>query len=405
MRLFAPLALLLIARVAPATEAAGLASLGGDVAAQAARGAPPASTLLVLRVEGPAALARAAELEVASALRGAGFRGVVNAAAADEADARLDLRISLQGERLVAAGDLRPVRENFFTGRSVVEGAVIAASVRADPAALLLAGGKPGPLVAEVAPFATLPERPLALAVGDLDGDGVPEVAAVGATRLIVLGADGGIRLAQPLAGAPGARPLRDPVAAMAIEGGRLRVSVPGAGVASEFALRGGALEPVADLPAGVAPLPGGNGSYEPGTNRLLPALVIGGAKVELSSPARAVAVHGAAIAWVDDGGTVRIGEEPALRDGGDSLALADLDGDGTAELVATSSRLAPPDEIRVVRVGGGGAVELRGAGVLGGVLLRTGTAGDLGAGEEALLGGVAADGSGAIVRVRRVAR
>ena len=90
----------------------------------------------------------------------------------------IQLRLEV-GSEIAAAGELRSVWRNFWSGRTPVEtgpARVLSAAVPVDRATQLLAAGtaQGTGLVLDPAPLARFPVRTAALTTGDLDGDGRP---------------------------------------------------------------------------------------------------------------------------------------------------------------------------------------------------------------------------------------
>jgi hypothetical protein len=242
-------AVLLAAAPAPAIEV--LADQLRD-ALVAARPEPP----VAVAVQGPsAALSESVGAVLAARLSGAGLSALLlppgpdAAARARGQGARtlLGLQLRVDGE-LAAAGELRSVWRNFWAGRTPVEAGparLVSAAVPVDPATrLLAAAGAPGTgLALDPAPLARFAARTAALASGDLDGDGRPELAVLVGDEVLVLDAAG-----QPLARTglgelpPAAVPVREPFGTLCIAGGVLSVASARAETAVTFQLRGNQL-------------------------------------------------------------------------------------------------------------------------------------------------------------------
>jgi hypothetical protein len=396
------LAILLLATATfPARAAPPPAAVAAAAALAKEVGPPPEGRRsLRLAVEAPApALARTVETALDAALSGLGYavtphRGGSDAEAAARAARQewlLRVRAGLVpgGSALVLAGDLVPTWASFFQQRRpearAVPPRVVQARVAADDETRLLAraerpGGAP---FAVVRTLGRLPGRVLALAIGDLESRGHPALVAVTPDAVVVLGPD-----AAPVAvrrAAPGrATPVRDPAAAVAVGdfgGGRIAVRRAGEPLGEVLALHGGALEPAGTIDA--APLCAGGagplfGAFAAGTGVFVDVLsslvdpaarprsarLLYGASAAPGGGPVAYAVLGTDLALAllgpdlapvrglpalppaEPGGDGRGG---ARRVTGSGFALADLDGDGTAELVASSPSPRGPDRIRVL--------------------------------------------------------
>jgi FG-GAP repeat protein len=179
------------------------------------------------------------------------------------------------------------------------------------------------------------------------------------------------------------------------------RVAVAWAGGAPEvLALRDGALELAGALAA--VPLCAGEsgavfGAYAPGTGVLVDALSRAPGTAPPRRSARllygvAAAPRGGPVSFAALGTDLRLellGPElqpaepstssptaPALPAVGTGFALADLDGDGVAEIVASAPTAAPPDRVRVLAARPGAAPLLETGPVEGAIL--AGAGGDL---------------------------
>lgn len=415
-----------LARAAPALDAVA-AALAREVG-------PPAegrrALLLEVEARGPA-LASPLETALAGALAGAGY-AVTPARGAGDAELRarasgqdwlLRVRAGLvPGRReLAAVGELIPAWASFFLQRQpearAVPPRIVSGRAAADPETLLLAreAAPAGGPAATIRPLARVPGRVLALAVGEPGEPGRAAVVAVTVEAVLVLGPRGE-RLAERGANGTGPRPVRDPAATVAVGdfgGGRIALRRAGAIRGEVLSLAGDRLEAAGSLDA--APLCAGEagrlfGAFVPGTGVLSGRL----SKLVEADPsaggASSAPVYGAAcapgpgpIAFAVLGTDLQLVLlDPDLRpvttaarlSTGCGFALADLDGDGAAELVASSPDPASPDFVRVVAPADGRALPLRGTPV-GGALLA-GAAGDLtGDGlDDAVLAAVAADGS-----------
>ncbi|HVP62268.1 MAG TPA: hypothetical protein VMT11_17050 [Myxococcaceae bacterium] len=180
----------------------------------------------------------------------------------------LSLQLRVDGQ-LAAAGELRSVWRNFWAGRTPVEAGparLVSAAVPADPAARLLAaaGASGASLILDPAPLARFAVRTAALASGDLDGDGRPELAVLVGDEVVVLDAAG-----QPVARhglsdlPPAPAPVREPFGTLCIANGLLAVASASAEAAVTLQLRGSQLM---RLGHGGGPTLGCGASAEPAT-------------------------------------------------------------------------------------------------------------------------------------------
>ncbi len=316
------------------------------VQAPSAALAEAAAALLAARLgeSGLPALVVGAGEDAAARSRGAGARSLVS------------LRLQIHGE-LAAAGELRSVWRNFWAGRTPIESGparVLSASVPADRATELLATGSgAGPaLTLDPAPLARFPVRTAALATGDLDGDGRPEVAVLAGNEVVVLNAAG-----EPLARAglgdlpPAAAVAREPFGTLCIAEGRITAAWARAEAAVMLQLQGGQLVRAAGT---AGPTLGCGESAEPAS--FLP----GAARMVLTRGPEREALWGGdarggqrllllpdgTARWSLPGGKVQV-----LRDVGAGAALVSWGGEMR---VAASSAAAAPAEDRLRLVGAG---------------------------------------------------
>lgn len=378
--LTAALAAALPAPAATAPAAPALVTLADDLAAQLGSPAGDRRFLGLALEVGAEGLREPLETALSGALARRGW-SVALAAGADEAEARargLDwlLRVRgglVQGRReLALVGEAVPVWPSFFLQRHAgvrpAPPRLVQARTDADPETLLLA--RPlRPLDrarAALRPLAALPGRVLALAVGELE-PGATGIVAVRADGVTLLSARGELR-AEHAVDAGARRPVRDPAATAAVGdfgGGRIAVGFAGAAGGEVFALSGGRLEPVAAIPT-VPLCAGGDGAlfgrFVPGTSALADVLSPGAHSVAAPASTRrllavAAAPHGGPLAFAVLDARHRL----TLLDGalvpaaapldaiGAGFALADLDGDGTAEVVASAATATGPDYVRVL--------------------------------------------------------
>jgi hypothetical protein len=431
---------------AGAPAASAIATLAAALAREVG---PPADgrRALALAVEVRArALAAPLEAALSAALASQGYavsplRGPGDPEAAARAG-RQDWLLRVQaglvpGRReLGAVAELIPTWPSFFLqrrpGARAVPPRLVDARAPADAATLLLAReARPaGAPLAAVRRLARIPGRVLALAAGEVEEGRGPAIVAALRGAVVVLSPAGAPLAACDLA--PDGAPVRVPAAALAVgDFGRGRVAVLEAGApgGAVLAVEEGRLGIVAPLEA--APVCAGAagpvfGAFVPGTSVL--ADVLGPLADPRAAPRSARTLYGAACAprggpiavaalgtdlrlellGADDlagsstsepSGPPTPGAAPG-RDGGSSapvflegigtgFALADLDGDGAVEVIASSADPAVPERVRVLPVRPGAPAVFE-SGPLEGAIL-SGAAADLtgdGA-DDAVLGAV----------------
>ena len=397
-----------------------------------------------------------------------------DAARASGADALLRLRATLEGPgkntgqgnqsgaqseaetTLVLSGEVVSTRPNFFLQRVPLRGAGsrrVAASAPADGRLRALAATRPPAGPPALRPFASVPGRVLALAVGarlarrSTQGDRrdrlpapAPTIAPPGtspttaspftsptappttmeALEVVLLDAGGALldRLALPPA-PPGPR-VRDLSAFLTVEGpgmDRLGCAVAGRPGLLALSLQQDrlALGEAPAASAGALPLASGGagrllGLLDPrrGTILRLALDAPGGPTRRPERPLVTVAAAPhpgrTAFAALRDDGVLELltsqltAASPPLSGVGAGFALADLDGDGEPEVVASSAFPGPDDVVRVLRTGSPATLTLESSLPVGSAL--AGAAGDVtGDGlDDALLAAV--DPGGASTRL-----
>lgn len=351
-------------------------------------------------------------------------------ARARDSGARALARVSVGLERgqLAARGDLLGTWVNFWSGRSPTRpphpAALLEATTDADAHALALlaapvttppsTGNGSGKAQLASAVLARLPAPIAALAAGDLDRDGVDEVAAVTEDEVVLLAADGRVLARRDLRPLPAAAAaVRDPIAAATVVQGQLAYFHARKARGELLSYAGGALKVVRELEE--APLARGItwGKWVPGENVIAAetrrwsaagpfhslAVFEGAARTD------AVAVlPGGAGAWVR--GFPVAGPGDSLAGLGAATALCDLDGDGTPELATTSPAPAPePEELRVLPDAPGGAPPRWQLSIPRGRALAAAAARlDRERAQQLLLGISLPDGTGEVLVYRRVA-
>jgi hypothetical protein len=385
-------AFLFLVLTARAADPEGTLARAGDelVARLASGNAEPGLVALVVSAPGAQALAGPLETAICAALARRGFsaaplRGLqlVDAEATARglgADRLLRVSAGLspgRSELSLTAEDL-PTRPSFFLQHSSRVrpggGRLWSLALPADPGTLVFARAPPRSQAAALAmrPLFQVSDRILALAVGDPAGDGSIAIAIVTPLSISLHGPTGALLARRDLE--PGAR-VRHPAATVAIgdfPGGRIALQLAGGKPGEILAFGNGAMRPVAPLAAAPLAVVGRLhvfGAFLPA--RATFADFFAGAPAPGAQPrsgrelvAFAAAPRPGRIAFAalyDDGALQLLGADlvastAPLAGVGAGFALADLDGDGEPELVASSAEPGPNDRIRVLRLAPGGA-------------------------------------------------
>ena len=432
------LLILLLLTAAPADPEPALVRLARAVAEQSSRATPEAP--VAIHVEAPTpALSRAFASLLAAELAARKLSPVVLEAPspavaerlARERDLRSLVRVSLAAEntRLVARGDVLPTWVNFWAGSTPTRSgpaAAVAATVDADLQAMTLASvtsstaPSTAPLKLGLGVLARLAAPPAAIAVADLDGDKRGEIVVLTDDELLVLAADGKtIARADLRSLPPAARPTRESFGAISLQPGRIAWLSGRRAHGEALTFAAGALKSAG--PIDELALDGVTVKAVPGINAFAAEASWFGKPVTLPAPLTTTNSRGGSSLFLFANGTGAItrGVPPvAVFSGAPSAAvIADLDGDGSFELLATSARSFPDgDEVKVLPIAAVEALAARAGSLSEGTPVWSGTtprgrvlcaaAGDLdgdGA-EEVVLGSWLADGTGELHLARRIA-
>jgi hypothetical protein len=337
----------------------------------------------------------------------------------------LRLTVSLEGTHLLVRGDALGTRRNFWSGELPVRtgpAAAIALAFDADAEVQTLAGtnaasAAPVPLELRVSSIVKGPGVPAALAVGDLDGDKKGELVVLAQDRLLVFSSEGRLLAKAELVAPLSSRPAREPFGLVSLSTGRVLVWSGRRERPEAFSYAHGALRSMGVVDAFL--LDALALRLEPSFNRAAADVLWASKAVTLPLPPQSVSAVGplTLFTFADGSGALARGLAPTSRvlGVGSGSVLADLDGDGTPEVLVTSARsFGDADELRVFSLAAFEALQGRGGLVAeGSALLQLGlkgravvaAAGDLdgdGA-DEVVLGLWGADGTGELVLLKRV--
>lgn len=294
------------------------------------------------------------------------------------------LTLVLDSGLLHARGDLLGTWVNFWSGatptRAPSAAAGLEASAEADAHALALAAVSPSGDAATSVPqtgelrlvggvFARLPKWTAAIASGDLDGDEKAEVVALTDDELVAFAPDGRLLARRELRLLPSsATPSREPVGAVTVLSNPARVAYVSAQRARGEVLAvdgttGFRVVQMIDEP--VLAQVGSTviaGKLNAGMNTFQPAVTLSpSTQLSMARPFTTLSAFGGpngaewAVVFADGSGQWRKGFTPEsppmeLQGLGAGTALADLDGDGTPELVTSEDSYAPaPEVLRVL--------------------------------------------------------
>jgi hypothetical protein len=268
------------------------------------------------------------------------------------------LSVAVEGFQLVARGDAISTWVNFWSGRVPTRngrGFALAAKAAADAVAYTLAA-HPGTNAVTRRPLTRLTltkivrlaEVPAAIELCDVNADGRREVVTLVGETLLAHTPTGELVLSLPLTQPRARRPSREPFGALVCEGGALTVWSSGRTLPERFDLKTTASRSLETVSVGSLVL-----RPENGVNRFGRAASWNGQEVLFPASPQSVTFAGQLGLVVFDDGSGTLLRDASLGrrvvDLGSGSVLADLDGDGGAELIATSRRSdRAADELRV---------------------------------------------------------
>ncbi len=278
------------------------------------------------------------------------------------------LTVSLEPPKLVVRGDALGTWVNFWSGSTPTRtgpAAAVVSSVDADLEALTLAGAPAStrPLELNLGVLARLTALPAALVIADLDGDRRAEVIALVSDAVITWGSDGKLRHRVELTAPMSSRPTREPFGLLSVSNGKLIAWSSRRERAESFSWQQGWRSTgVAEAPT-LGPV---TFTLRPGFTSFAKELTWAGKALSWPEPVQQWSSFNALALSVSPTGTAAIarGQAPVtlLNGVGSGSTLADLDGDGSPEVVATSARsTGEVDEVRVVALGAFESAQARG--------------------------------------------
>ncbi len=281
------------------------------------------------------------------------------------------LTVSLEAPKLVVRGDALSTWVNFWAGATPTRtgpAAAIASSVDADLEALTLAGA-PAPLSTRqlelsLGVIARVNGLLAALTLADVDGDHHAELVALVGDSILTWTADGKLRHRVELSGAVSTRPTREPFGLLSFGNGKLLAWSSRRERPESFTWQVGGWRssgPADALSLGPVTL-----TARPGYASFARELTWAGKSLTWPVPLEQLALFGTIALGVGPAGEAAIarGQAPTtqLTGVGSASTLADLDADGTAEVIVTSARsTGEGDELRVVSLGAFESTQARG--------------------------------------------